>query len=69
MVCMIAHSVKEPGQKGEAIANAKLISAAPQMLEVLKEIEKEFDRLGRSKCSPLRQFVRSTMTIAGYTEL
>lgn len=36
MVCMVAHSAKDPSQKQEALANAALISAAPCMLEALE---------------------------------
>ena len=36
MTAMIAHSVNYPNQKEEAIANANLIAAAPDMLEALE---------------------------------
>lgn len=36
MVCMVAHSAKEPDQKEIALANADLISAAPQLLAALQ---------------------------------
>lgn len=36
MVCMVAHSAKEQDQKEVALANAKLIAAAPDLLKALK---------------------------------
>ncbi len=36
MVCMVSHSAKEPSQKDTALANAALISAAPDLLEALE---------------------------------
>jgi hypothetical protein len=36
MVAMLAHSVSEYGQKEEALANARLIAAAPELLTWLK---------------------------------
>ena len=36
MVCMVAHSAKDPEQKETALANASLISAAPELLEALE---------------------------------
>lgn len=38
MVAMLAHSVNEPAQKEEAIANAQLIAAAPCLLEQLRDV-------------------------------
>jgi hypothetical protein len=38
MVCMVAHSAKDPSQKATALANASLISAAPTMLEALEDL-------------------------------
>lgn len=35
MVCMVAHSAKEPDQKETALANANLIAAAPDLLAAL----------------------------------
>lgn len=35
MVAMLAHTVKQEDQKDEAIANARLISAAPELLGAL----------------------------------
>ena len=35
MIAMLAHSVKEPLQAETALANARLIAAAPDMLEAL----------------------------------
>lgn len=37
MVCMVAHSAKDPEQKETALANASLIAAAPELLEALEE--------------------------------
>lgn len=36
MVCMVAHSAKNPEQKDTALANASLISAAPDLLAALE---------------------------------
>ena len=36
MICMLAHSVHHPEQKEEALANARLIAAAPELLEALR---------------------------------
>lgn len=36
MVCMVAHSAKDPEQKETALANANLIAAAPDLLEALE---------------------------------
>lgn len=38
MVCMVAHSAKEPDQKETALANASLISAAPDLLDALAHL-------------------------------
>lgn len=38
MICMVAHSAKEPHQKETALANADLISAAPDLLAALVEL-------------------------------
>lgn len=35
MVCMVAHSAKDPDQKETALANANLIAAAPDLLAAL----------------------------------
>lgn len=35
MVCMLAHSLNEPEQHDEAIANARIISATPELLSSL----------------------------------
>lgn len=37
MVCVVAHSAKDPEQKETALANANLISAAPDLLAALEE--------------------------------
>lgn len=42
MVAMLAHSVNYQDQKEEALANAKLISAAPNLLEALEEIANDY---------------------------
>lgn len=36
MVCMVAHSAKEPSQKETALADAALIAAAPELLQALQ---------------------------------
>lgn len=36
MVCMVAHSAKQEDQRETALANAALISAAPDLLEALQ---------------------------------
>lgn len=38
MVAMLAHSVNHEDQKEEALANAKLIAAAPDLLEALRAL-------------------------------
>lgn len=38
MVAMLAHSINYEDQKQEAIANARLISAAPELLEAAKMV-------------------------------
>lgn len=43
MVCQIAHSLNEPDQYNQAIANANLIAAAPDMFELLTDIYKNHD--------------------------
>lgn len=45
MVCMVAHSVKEPDQKETALANASLISAAPDLLDALVMAEEMLSRI------------------------
>lgn len=42
MTAMVAHSINEPDQKEQAIADAALISAAPELLEALEYV---MDRL------------------------
>lgn len=37
MVCHIAHSINEDDQKSQALGNARLIKAAPEMFELLNE--------------------------------
>lgn len=39
MVCMLAHTDKQPEQRERAEANARLIAAAPEMLESLLAAE------------------------------
>ena len=38
MVCMLAHTVNQQEQRAEALANARLIAAAPELLEALQLI-------------------------------
>lgn len=38
MVCHIAHSINEDDQKSQALGNARLIKAAPEMLELLEKL-------------------------------
>lgn len=39
MVCMLAHTVNQPEQRDEALANAALIAAAPELLECLRAVD------------------------------
>lgn len=39
MVCIVAHSAKDPEQRETAFADANLISAAPDLLEALEHCE------------------------------
>jgi hypothetical protein len=43
MVCQIAHSLNYPDQYKEAIGNANLIAAAPDMYEALRDILNNHD--------------------------
>ena len=36
MICMVAHSAKDPEQRETAMANASLIAAAPDLLDALE---------------------------------
>jgi hypothetical protein len=36
MIAMLAHTVKQADQRETALANARLIAAAPELLEALK---------------------------------
>lgn len=44
MVCMLAHTVNQPEQRDEAIANARLIAAAPDLLLALKAMLYDCDQ-------------------------
>lgn len=48
MTAMVAHSINEPGQKERAVADAKLIAAAPEMLAALSLVMKRGDIVQRS---------------------
>ena len=43
MVCMLAHTVNQPEQRGEALANARLIAAAPELLAIAQRVS-EWER-------------------------
>ena len=43
MVCMLAHTVNQPEQREVAMANARLIAAAPDLLAALQGICNEQD--------------------------
>jgi hypothetical protein len=45
MVCMVAHSAKVADQREIALANASLISAAPDLLEALAGLVEYVDRM------------------------
>ena len=45
MVAMLAHSINYDDQKEEAISNARLISAAPDLLEALQYAIKQVPEL------------------------
>lgn len=56
MVCMIAHSVKEPNQKDEALSNARIVTASLELLALAdrlaawdKKWPKYHDRSGESE--------------------
>jgi len=38
MICQVAHSINEPGQAEIALAHARLIAAAPELLEACKSL-------------------------------
>jgi sensor histidine kinase regulating citrate/malate metabolism len=39
MIAMLAHTVKQADQRETALANARLIACAPELLEALKRIK------------------------------
>lgn len=49
MVCMVAHSAKDPSQKEEALANAALIAAAPDLLEALEGLLSSYESVMHSE--------------------
>lgn len=44
MVAQLAHSINHPEQRDTAIANARLIAAAPDLLEALRGVLRVADR-------------------------
>ena len=46
MVAMLAHSINYPDQREEAEANARLIAAAPELLQALQEVTAYCKELG-----------------------
>jgi hypothetical protein len=42
---MLAHTVKQPEQRAEALANAALIAAAPEMLNALRSLLRHTERM------------------------
>lgn len=57
MVCVVAHSAKEPEQKKTALANASLIAAAPELLEALEKATDNWEGLANEfmHTTPLHQ--------------
>lgn len=51
MVAMLAHSINYEDQKQVAIANARLISAAPELLEALILLEAEMVASGNANAT------------------
>lgn len=45
MTAMVAHSINEPDQAEQAEADAKLIAAAPELLQMLSALERDINTM------------------------
>lgn len=64
MVCMVAHSAKQEDQRETALANAALISAAPDLLEALQALKKLYETDKGCRSLPEYQSARAAIAKA-----
>lgn len=64
MVCMVAHSAKEPDQKETALANANLIAAAPDLLDTLLMLRDTLPHVGLESATRVEMLRRIDAAIA-----